>query len=232
MARSRDSIFVRGGSDVSFIDYPGRIAAIVFAAGCNFRCGYCHNPSLVRVPLTASFWRFNELLARVAELRGRVDGVVVTGGEPMIHPDMPGIISEFHALGLPVKLNTNGSMPDAVAESLAFISYISLDIKSSPAGYRRVSDMPDAAVRMHRTLEQLRASSVPWDIRITAAPGVLDEDDIPDLLPLLVGSRVYLQRFDPANTLDGAFASVIPYTQKTMERMRARIAAVASCEIV
>ncbi|MEK6796613.1 MAG: anaerobic ribonucleoside-triphosphate reductase activating protein [Spirochaetota bacterium] len=232
MTRSRDRIFVRGGSDVSFIDYPGRIAAILFAASCNFRCGYCHNPLLVNVPVTASYWRYDELLERISSLRGKIDGVVVTGGEPTLHADMPDIIDELHSLSLPIKLNTNGSTPSAVRASLSSLSHVSLDIKTALNKYRRVCTIPDAAIRVHETLSLLRESPIVWDLRITAAPGILDEADVDALLPVLTGAHVILQKFDPANTLDENYASMIPYTSKTMERIRARIAGVAVCELI
>ncbi len=111
---------IGGIQPVSLIDYPGRISCVVFLAGCNFRCPYCHNPQLTGDPaLHAERVPFDEAFAFLEQRRGRLDGVVVSGGEPTLHPELPGFCRRIRELGFAVKLDTNGSRPEMLARLLA-----------------------------------------------------------------------------------------------------------------
>lgn len=117
----------------SLLDFPDKISAIVFTAGCNFRCGYCHNPELINsIAPVQDVFEF--LKTRV----GRLDGVVITGGEPCLQKDLPEFIKKIKSLGFAVKLDTNGSFPEMLAKVLPDIDYIAMDIKAPLENIRKL----------------------------------------------------------------------------------------------
>ena len=125
---------IAGFQKVSLSDFPGKISAIVFTQGCNFRCRYCHNPELVDPARYAAPLAVDAVLDFLAGRVGRIQGVVVTGGEPTLHADLPGLLARIKSLGLAVKLDTNGSRPDVLEEVFrqGIVDYIAMDIKAPP----------------------------------------------------------------------------------------------------
>ncbi|MBI4978875.1 MAG: anaerobic ribonucleoside-triphosphate reductase activating protein [Spirochaetes bacterium] len=226
---SADTLFVKGLTNVSCIDYPGRIAVMLFTAGCNFRCGYCHNPSLISSAQDA-FEPFASVRERLVSRRALADGVVITGGEPTIHDVLPSVIEQIHALGFPVKLDTNASMPSVLEQCLPFLDYIAVDIKTSLRRYDHVCRLPlqEISARIERSLELLRTSGKSFEIRITASPDIVDAEAIEEMLPMLVNTHVHLQQFSPAVTLDESYRSLIPYPPSRLETFAARIRTVAA----
>ena len=124
-------------------DYPGRIAAVVFTQGCNWRCPWCHNPALVYPEQFTASLPEDDVFARLAARRARLDGVVVTGGEPTLQPDLPVFLGRVKALGFLVKLDTNGSRPRVVRELLAagLVDFVAMDVKAPFARYDDVTQV-------------------------------------------------------------------------------------------
>ncbi len=183
----------------SLVDYPGKVSAVLWTVGCNFRCPFCYNAELVLPELAEGLPRLaaGEVVARLAARRGLLDGVVVTGGEPTLHPDLPEFLVQVKGLGLLVKLDTNGSRPEAVEHLLAegLVDYLALDLKAPfsrypefsglpptppPSGKRAVSPGEEAVERVRRTLDLLRDRAPDHEVRTTVAPGLV----APDLLEL------------------------------------------------
>jgi pyruvate formate lyase activating enzyme len=127
---------IGGLQKLSLIDYPGRVAAVVFLAGCNFACPFCHNPDLVDPP-PAEGPSAEEVLALLAARRSLLDGVVISGGEPTLHAGLPEFCRRLKALGYPVKLDTNGSRPEMLARLLGegLVDCVAVDIKTDPERY-------------------------------------------------------------------------------------------------
>lgn len=190
----------------SLIDFPGRLAAVFFLPGCGFRCPYCHNSELVDpgsqpeglVPL-------DEALAFLERRKGLLGGLVLSGGEPLLHPEAARIAGRAHELGLAVKLDTNGSFPGRIAAVGA--DYVALDLKTSPGRYGLVAPgIEDAGSLVLESLRGIRASGVPFEVRITCAPGLVGPADAKAMAEFLEpGDRVYLQPFRPGGCLDPAW---------------------------
>lgn len=188
----------------SLIDWDGKIVAVVFTKGCNFRCGYCHNPSLVIPELMDATPDIptEEILDYLAKRRKWLDGVVVTGGEPTLQSDLPDFLERVQALGLAIKLDTNGTHPDVLSELFRknLVNFVALDIKHlvTRADYARVtptiSDRQIVAIRY--TLALLREyPEVERQFRTTLIPDIHPENTAPKLSEMFAPEPVRFQAF-------------------------------------
>lgn len=206
----------------SLIDYPGEIAAVLFTRGCNLRCPYCHNPGLVTGPEPRGMLGTEEVLNFLRRRRNVLDGVCITGGEPLLHPDIPDFLREIRRLGFKVKLDTNGTLPGILERVEA--DYIAMDIKTLPEKYPRLlpADGPESTAGMAAAVREsaawLMASGIEHEFRTTAAPGIFGEEDIGGIAEMLRGARVYvLAAFRPGNTLDPEYGeNHSPYAPETL----------------
>ncbi len=206
----------------SFIDYPGYIVAVVFTQGCNFRCSYCHNPSLVErhSQQYKSAMTFPDMFDRIRRNTRFLDGVVMTGGEPSIHAALPDALLCFKKLGLLVKLDTNGTYPEVLEGLIAerLVDAVAIDIKaplhperySEVAGVSCSSGMIDA---IRRSCELLMASGVDTTFRSTPLKGIHRVEDILEMSGS-VGQPLVLQRFMPECTLGAVDAS--PFSRQEL----------------
>ena len=223
---------IRGFLPNTLIDWPGRLAAEVFLPGCNLRCPYCHAGGLVRPPAVAETFDIEDILRHLREQVGWLDGVVLSGGEPTIHPELPRLARRFKEAGLPVKLDTNGTNPDLLGELLAqgLVDSVALDVKAPlDERYRRAAgraDLDPAAVR--RTLSLLREWAGDYELRTTVCPAVLTPEDVLDLAAQVAGAPVLvLQQFRPGHCLEPALNDLEPYPGELLvelaERCRAHV---------
>ena len=127
---------VQGYQKLTLLDFPGRVAATVFTGGCNLRCPFCHNAGLVETPFSSANSE-GELLSYLASRRRLLEGVCVTGGEPLLQPDLPAFLQKVKDMGYAVKLDTNGSLPDRLRAILetGLVDYVAMDVKNSEARY-------------------------------------------------------------------------------------------------
>jgi pyruvate formate lyase activating enzyme len=206
----------------SLVDFPGRVASVLFLPGCDFRCPYCHNAALAAPDGAAG-----EELRPIEEFYEHLDrrsavlsGAVISGGEPLLRADAPQIAAQIRRRGLAVKLDTNGSFPDRVEAVGA--DYVALDLKAAPSAYSRVAPgLSGAADRAIETLALLRrlaaGGKLEYEIRITCAPGIVGPQDIGELASVLEASdTVYLQPFRPGGCLDPAWDGVAPHSPSVM----------------
>ena len=213
----------------SLIDFPGRLASVLFLPGCDFRCPYCHNAALARAPESTEAGEaeglapLDEFIQFIDRRKTLITGVVISGGEPLLHEETPRIAREVRERGLAVKLDTNGSFPSRIAE--VFADYVALDLKTSPSAYARVAPgFPEAGRRVVESLAFLRSSGTPFEIRITCAPGIVGEAEADELaLVLESGDEVVLQTFRPGGCLDPAWDYVEPYSREAMEGLLAAL---------
>jgi len=183
----------------SLIDYPGRVAAVLFTAGCNFRCPFCHNAELVLPEKVCALRLLNldEVLAFLAERRGFLDGLVVTGGEPTIQEDLASLLTEVKRLGLLVKLDTNGSRPLVFEDLLEreLVDYVALDVKAPFERYPEFAGVEVDLEDIRRSIALVRERAPDYEFRTTVAPG-LTSDDLQTMAMLLPGAkRWFLQPF-------------------------------------
>ena len=204
---------VQGYQKLTLLDFPGKVACTVFTGGCNLRCPFCHNASLVLSPREGDNLE-EEVLSYLARRQGILEGVCITGGEPLLQPDLSDFIEKVKKMGFSVKLDTNGSDPDALAALLSRgnIDYIAMDIKSSPEGYEKAIGKKMDFDRFARSVDLIRKSGVPYEFRTTLVKGIHTEEDLVQIGRWLKGEEKYfLQGFvDSGNLIGsgvGAFSS-------------------------
>jgi len=181
---------IGGISKQTLIDYPGKIAATIFTQGCNFRCGYCHNPSLVLPHLIKQSQSIsdNQLLEWLAKRIDWLDAVVITGGEPTIHKDLPEFIATVKAMGYAIKLDTNGTNPAMLQQLLEdeLLDFVAMDIKHLPEMdmYKKVVGIEttgDLMERIHYSVSLLQSASVECQFRTTSIPGIHDDIQLEEI---------------------------------------------------
>ncbi len=198
---------INGLQKLTLLDYPGCVACTVFLAGCNLRCPFCHNSEL----LDASAERVmddGELLAFLKKRQGMLDGVAFTGGEPLLRPELPEVMRRVRALGYRVKLDTNGTLPDALGRILreGLADYVAMDVKNSPARYAEtcgVDAVDMAAIRA--SIDLLRSGAADYEFRTTVVDELHDDASFAAIGPMIRGAkRYFLQPFKDRDTV--AFA--------------------------
>lgn len=199
-------INIQGYQKITLLDFPGKVACTVFTGGCNLRCPFCHNASLVKNPLEQKN-AYEEVIEYLSKRKGIIDGVCVTGGEPLLQPHLAEFLKEVKDLGYLIKLDTNGSLPEKLSEilSLSLVDYVAMDIKSSPEGYEKATGSEVPFEKFLESITVLRQSAVPYEFRTTAVKGIhtlSDFEKISDLL--LPREKYYIQNFiDSGNLLSG-----------------------------
>jgi len=214
---------IKGFQGTSLLDYPGRIASLVFFSGCNLTCPFCHNPSLVLAPETLDDYPLEAVLEDLESRREFIDGVVMTGGEPTLAPELDCLVGQVKDLGLLVKIDTNGLAPQ-VLESLLqrrWLDFVALDLKTSPQRYGELHRGPVSLGVLRRTVELLLRDGVEYELRTTCVPGLVEKRDIEALGKLVSGaSRWVLQQFVPEHALDDGCSALQPHSPEAMENLR------------
>lgn len=205
----------------TLIDYPGRVAAVVFTPGCNLRCPYCHNPELVAGPYPADPLSLKDIELFLLRRKNVLEGVCVTGGEPLLHPDLPELIELIRSFGLSVKLDTNGLFPDRL--KLQKCDFIAMDIKTVPAKYHLVgAESPEPLLE---SIRWIISSGIDHEFRTTMAPGIIDIEDLDEIAELIQGTGRYtLTCFRPGKTLDENFGKTLPYSSEAMKEAVEKVA--------
>jgi pyruvate formate lyase activating enzyme len=225
-------MIIGGLEKLTLLDYPEHLAAIIFTQGCNFRCHYCYNPLLV-LPRNGSdakekgmsAFSPQNLFLFLRERVGRLEGVVITGGEPTLHPDLPDFIADIKKLGYLVKLDSNGTNP-AMLERLIkdkLIDYIAMDIKAPLARYAEVIGVPVDCNKLRKSVKIIMNSGLPYEFRTTVVPGLLAKDDFRPMGELIKGAgQWYLQNFkSDTDLVDASYRGHRAYSNKKMEEFAA-----------
>lgn len=186
-----------GVQAVSFTDYPGICAAVLFTQGCNFRCSFCHNPELVLPYLFGAPAGFQQIEPFLCSRRGKLDGIVISGGEPTLHSDLPDIAGAIKAMGFAVKVDTNGSDPRMLGRLLAagVIDCVAMDVKAPYAKYGRVAGVGVDTRAIRESIALIRASGISRVFRTTYDPASLDPGDIAGIEAMLGGDPLMVQEF-------------------------------------
>lgn len=199
---------VQGYQKLTLLDFPEHVACTVFTGGCNLRCPFCHNASLVLSPRESANLE-EEVLSYLAGRKGILEGVCVTGGEPLLQPDLSDFVKQVKNMGYSVKLDTNGSDPDALDALLAtgMIDYVAMDIKSSPEHYEAAIGKAFPIERFQRSAEIIRSSGILHEFRTTLVKGIHRVEDMDGIGKWLAGEEKYfLQAFvDSGNLLGKGF---------------------------
>lgn len=211
---------IKGFQGTSLLDFPGRIASLIFTGGCNLTCPFCHNPSLVLTPQDHPDYPPRVLLRELEERRTFIDGVVMSGGEPTLDAELPAFLREVKALGLLVKLDTNGLAPEVLEGLLAqgLLDYVALDVKTAPRRYGELHRAPVDLELLPRSVALLKQAAIAYEFRTTCVPGFVEESDIRALGALLRGGRLWvLQQFVPAHALDLSLRDIAPHPPAVLQ---------------
>ncbi len=192
-------MLINGFQKLTILDYPGKVACIVFTPGCNFRCPFCHNASLVTHIDKDTYLNNDEVLDYLKKRQGLLDGVVITGGEPLLQEGIEDFIAEIKSLGYSVKLDTNGSFPEKLVSIVekGLVDYVAMDIKNSKAKYGETVGVVNFDITpIERSVEFLLQHKVDFEFRTTIVNGFHNLDDIQDIVVWIKGAHKYfLQNF-------------------------------------
>jgi len=210
-----------GLQKLTLLDYPGKVACTVFTGGCNFRCPFCHNASLVLRPGQAEVLAEEKFWGFLQKRQGLLDGVCVTGGEPLLQKDLAAFLGKIKALGFLVKLDTNGSFPDQLAELLEhkLVDYVAMDIKNSREHYGLTTGLDAVAIEnIEESVKLLEQKLVPYEFRTTVVRELHSREDFAAIGRWLSkDSPYFLQAFVDSGDLIGAHLTA--YTKAEMEQM-------------
>ena len=208
-----------GLQKASLVDYPGRVASVFFLPGCNFACPYCHNPELVTNVDLSTLVPLDQAFGYLRRRVGLITALVISGGEPTLFAGLSDLVAEARALGLLVKLDTNGSFPERI--SAAGADYIAMDLKTDPERYETLwpHAPTDAAARIRESMAVVRSSGAAYEFRVTCAPGIFGPTDAKVVAKLLEpGDPVFLQAYRPGRVLNPVWAAgVRPYVDSEMD---------------
>jgi pyruvate formate lyase activating enzyme len=184
----------------SLVDYPRHVSAVIFTQGCNFRCPYCHNPQLVEPARFGQPLDIEDVFRFLQSRIGRLQAVVVTGGEPLVHDDLPALLARIRAMGYLVKLDTNGSFPDKLSAvvSAGLVDFIAMDIKAPLRRYGELAGVHVDVGALQKSIGIIKACGVDYLFRTTMAEPLLGEDDICEIRTFLgPGAHYSVQPLNP-----------------------------------
>lgn len=214
---------VTGIQKLTLLDYPGVVACTVFTAGCNFRCPFCHNAMLVLPEqIDDECLTDDEVFGFLKKRRGVLDGVAVTGGEPLLHADMPEFLARVKELGYKIKLDTNGSNPELLSEIVKnkLVDRVAMDIKNAPEEYARTIGLESFDIApVERSKEMLLSGETDYEFRTTVVKGIHTKESLIGAAKWIKGAKeYYLQQFKDSGNLilpDGLSA----YDEKQMHAL-------------
>jgi len=216
-----------GIQKLSLLDFPGQSACVLFTVGCNFRCGYCHNPELVFGEVGGDadgFIKESEILDFLNSRVGLLDGVSISGGEPTLHSGLIEFIRDVKSMGFKLKLDTNGSRPDVVERLFKeeLLDYIAMDVKVSPSEYAKVVGRGLDIELLIKSRDLIMSSGVEYEFRTTVLPALHDTNEFNAILEFVEGAeRFYIQNFrNEGGCLDAGFDKHEGFTKDSLQKMK------------
>lgn len=212
-----------GLQKLTLLDYPGHTACTVFTGGCNFRCPFCHNAGLVTAIDPASVIAEDEFFAFLEKRRGVLDGVCITGGEPMLQLELAAFMERIKSMGFLVKLDTNGSFPNRLRALIdaGLLDYVAMDVKNCLEKYSLTAGAAVDTAAIEKSIDLLLSGGVDYEFRTTVVRELHTEEDIEKIAARIRGAkRFFLQNFVNSENLIGENFSA--HTPENMERMRLR----------
>lgn len=205
---------IQGFQKLTLLDFPGKMACTVFTAGCNLRCPFCHNSRLVINPSSESEFSVDEILAYLKKRQGILDGVAITGGEPLLHKDIDVFIEQVRELGFAVKLDTNGTFPERLKELVGrgLIDYVAMDIKNAPEGYPETVGIGGYDIsKIEESIAFLLEGKVDYEFRTTVVREFHSVFSIDRIGKMIEGAKChYIQAFKDSGELIGFDLSPVP----------------------
>jgi len=208
----------------SMVDFTGHLAAVLFTAGCNFRCGFCHNAQLMGQSRNGSSWTQLHALCR-GFADNWVTGAVITGGEPTLSDTLPDLIGLLKSFGWAVKLDTNGSNPEMLRTCLPLVDYVAMDIKTAPSHYPHLTGF-DHIESISESVSLIRNHAVDYEFRTTLIESMHTDEHLDEISEFLRPARRYvLQPFVPNDSIPSPHLKAHPRTRPSyLKRMSGRVA--------
>jgi len=207
---------IGGFQKTSLLDYPDRISAIVWTSGCNFRCPFCYNKNLALG--TAELFPQDEILSFLSKRKALLEGVVISGGEPLLHDDMIDFIKRIKDLRLLVKIDTNGAFPGRLSELLEhqLVDYVAMDVKAPKKKYPELTGVNIDLSKIEASIDLLKTQAPAYEFKTTFIPGLLTKEDIIEIGQWLKGADTYfLQQFKiKTPLLSPTLETIIPYPRE------------------
>ena len=203
-----------GLQKISLVDYPDKIASVLYTPGCNLRCPFCHNWKIATNP-QPPFLQEGIALEILESRKKYVDAVVITGGEPCMHKELPKFLAKLKERGFSVKLDTNGFFPDILEECLGYVDYVAMDVKTCVEKYKLLGAQDTSGLM--KTMEILKMGKVPYEFRTTVVPELVTAQDTNRIGEMVKGSKMHaLQQYVAEDTLDKRFQTLRPYAPETI----------------
>jgi pyruvate formate lyase activating enzyme len=207
---------IGGFQKTSLLDYPDRISAIVWTSGCNFRCPFCYNKNLALG--TAELFPQEEILSFLSKRKALLEGVVISGGEPLLHDDIVDFVKKIKNLRLLVKIDTNGTFPERLSELLEqqLVDYVAMDVKAPKKKYQQLTDVKIDLTKIEASIDLLKTKAPAYEFKTTFIPGLLTKEDIIEIAQWLKGADTYyLQQFKINRPLlSSTLEATIPYPRE------------------
>lgn len=223
-------MLIKGFQKFTLLDYPGKIAAIIFFYGCNFKCGFCHNKGLVLQEESEKLKTYTEqeILEYLETNKDFIDGVVISGGEPTLQKELPEFLKKIKKLGYNIKLDTNGSNPELIEELVKkrLIDYVAMDIKTNLEEYYKITKNADSN-RIKQSIEIIK--NLPeYEFRTTVVPGLIKKENLLEIANLLrkmgANKKFVLQQFIPRNCVNPAFLEIEKTSPEKLEKLKNELA--------
>lgn len=217
-------MIIAGFQKMTLLDYPDKIATLIFTQGCNFACHYCHNPDMVAMLKhnKDSIFKEEDVLAFLETRKGMLDAVVVSGGEPTMHKDLPDFMKKIRKMGFLLKLDTNGSNPEMLKVLLkeGLVDYFAMDIKYPEHGYKKFCPLLKIE-NIDESAKIIMESGVDYEFRSTILPSFHSDEDIKEMAKMIEGAdRWFLQNFRSNKTLDRKLEDASSFTQEKLNELR------------
>ena len=225
---------IHGFQKTTLLDFPGRVACTVFTGGCNFRCPFCHNAALVLDPDSAPTISEDEIISYLNRRRGILDGLCVTGGEPLMNADIGDFLRRVKDTGLLVKIDTNGTFPERLRElcSAGLVDYVAMDIKNCREKYGATAGVPNLRLdKIEESVNFLLSGAVDFEFRTTSAKELHTPDDFESIGRWIKGApRYFIQAYKDSGATIGA--PLTPMTKEEYQECLSRVSPfVAHAEI-
>jgi len=213
---------IKGIQKTSLVDFPPNTGATIFLGNCNFRCPFCQNPDLITKFNETETISETEIIEFLKSRKKWLDGVCITGGEPLLY-ELTEFLIKIKKIGMLIKLDTNGTNPERLKELIEkkTVDYVAMDIKSSIEGYDESTKIKTDIEKIKKSVDILKSNKVDYEFRMTVVPSLHSEEDFRKIGEWLKGSkRFFIQQFNTKNCLDKDFEKIKPYPKERLEIFR------------
>ena len=218
---------IKGIQKTTLLDFPEKLACTIFTGGCNFRCPFCHNASLVLKAGEVEEISEEEFFSYLTKRKGVLDGVCITGGEPLLNPNLSDFIKKIRSLGLLVKLDTNGSFPDKLEALLdeGLLDYVAMDIKNSKSKYALTAGLKDYPEEIEKSIDIIIKKAPDYEFRTTVVRELHDIQDIVEIASRIKNAKKYfLQSYvDSGDIIETGLS---PYSAQEMLELLEKVQSV------